>query len=461
MSSTDILKNENNNNNNNNSVTNNVVAAAATVEQNNNNKNNETITTSIASLIKSIFDEKESIYFCDTYCEVAKAVFAESLTTLTEFILERDIANVNYQISADLKRNGPNFFTNLLPKQEKTTKVKTTTTNNNNKKNKKNKNKSESKTTIVEDPAVIMNRMMLLFATATGKVEILKTLLEKGAGVLINVPDPISKLTPLHIAVMAGRPEMVELLEKNGADPICSDAFRARPIDYAYLRGLPKQPMPPASVAIYNYKNDSALQQWTIDRLERELSIVYCPRILATTNYLVEMCFSSMEINADMAFRSKYLDLINKTGGEENVILGWIGEQVGWGVYAARDIHKDQFIVRYGGRLTNNESMVTACYNMMTSMEDFGLDAYRYRSMGGMINHSSKHANAESICMFEYGAEQAIITATKFIPKGQQIFINYSNSFWKPEAANDEKEQLDMIELGGTNNYPSIITNLK
>lgn len=35
----------------------------------------------------------------------------------------------------------------------------------------------------------------------------------------------------------------------------------------------------------------------------------------------------------------------------------------------------------------------------------------------GMINHSARYANAELQCFFDRGAEQAIITATQFIPK--------------------------------------------
>ncbi|GAM27356.1 hypothetical protein SAMD00019534_105310, partial [Acytostelium subglobosum LB1] len=402
---------------------------ATSNNDNNNNNNKQSTISKLMTSSPSLFDEEQSIYFSDSYCEIAKTVFAESLTTLTEFILDKDAANVKYQLSVEVKRN-PNFFKQLIPVVAKPATTSTT----------KNKDK---------------NRMSLLFAVATRSLDIVTMLLSAGALPLINVPDPISKVTPLHLAVMLGDPKMVALLEERGADATIIDTFRAVPIDYAHMKGLSIPPFNPQSIQIYNYKNDGAMQAWPVERVERELSIKYCPRVLCTNDYLVNLCFSSFEINADMQFRDRYLKSINKTGGEENVILGWISDQVGWGVFAARDIKRGEYIVRYGGMLTMNEKMVTPCYNMMTSMEDFGLDAYRYRSMGGMVNHSAKHANAESECIFEYGAEQALITAAKFIPKGTQVFIDYSQSYWREDDQDDI--QTEMVEMGGTDSYPSII----
>ncbi len=52
----------------------------------------------------------------------------------------------------------------------------------------------------------------------------------------------------------------------------------------------------------------------------------------------------------------------------------------------------------------------------MSGVEGVALDATLYRNLGAMVNHSV-HPNAELQCFFDKGAEQAIITATKFIAK--------------------------------------------
>lgn len=58
-----------------------------------------------------------------------------------------------------------------------------------------------------------------------------------------------------------------------------------------------------------------------------------------------------------------------------------------------------------------------------------GLDASYYRNMGGMINHSAT-PNCESQCIFDRGAEQAIIVAKTPITKGTQLLIDYSKNYW-------------------------------
>jgi len=79
-------------------------------------------------------------------------------------------------------------------------------------------------------------------------------------------------------------------------------------------------------------------------------------------------------------------------------------------------------------------------FTMASGLEGIGLDATHYRNLGGIINHS-KAANAESQCIFERGAEQAIITAKTTILKGHQILIDYSKNYWTKKVAKEKKLQ--------------------
>ncbi|EGG23421.1 hypothetical protein DFA_05553 [Cavenderia fasciculata] len=397
--------------------------------------NNEIVLTtttinSSAKLIKELYtnyldrckeDKEDTVYFSQNYCEIAKGIFSETLTTLTELILERDLGGVQYQLQSELKRNA-DFFTDL------TSTIK-----------KKDRN---GRILVNVQQQCQINKLSLLFAVATNDIKIVDLMLKNGATAIINVGDTVTKITPLHMSFIMGNTAIAKLLLENGANYDLMDGFRARPLDYARLRKMTSMSIPPRpqTVSIYNYKNSATVESWTLDRFERELSIHYDASITASLEYLIELCFSSFQINADQTFRDKYLKMIERSGGEENVIVGWISDQVGWGLYANKDFQKGEYIVRYGGRINSAENMVTHCYNMMSSMDGFGLDAYRHRSMGGMINHSAKHKNAESECIFEYGAEQAIITATKFIGRGQQIFIDYSNSYWNPDQDDNDDD---------------------
>jgi hypothetical protein len=75
---------------------------------------------------------------------------------------------------------------------------------------------------------------------------------------------------------------------------------------------------------------------------------------------------------------------------------------------------------------------------MASGVEGVGLDALQYRNLGGMINHSP-NANAESQCIFDRGAEQAVIIAKTSIPKGAQILIDYSQNYWTKGALKSHK----------------------
>jgi hypothetical protein len=93
-------------------------------------------------------------------------------------------------------------------------------------------------------------------------------------------------------------------------------------------------------------------------------------------------------------------------------------------------------------------------------VEGIGLDAREHRNLAGMINHSSQ-PNAECQCVFDRGAEQALIIgmccmlycchfgvtnndplyllATKEIKRGDQIFIDYSKNYWRKSTLKNTK----------------------
>ncbi|EGC31931.1 hypothetical protein DICPUDRAFT_89443 [Dictyostelium purpureum] len=390
---------------------------------------------------KMKFDKDASNDFSNKYVEACKLVLEDQLTTLTEIILEKDLGSIKYQLTAELRRNA-NLFKDLVKPQGPT------------------KKKSEQ---LVPS----LDRMCLLFSIASNDFEIFKYIYDNGGSHLINFIDPVTGCTCFHMAMLVGNKDIIEFLITKVTPKInvmALDSFRATGFDYARMKGMIPFTTPPnpKTIKVYNYKNSQIVEDWPLDTVESELNIIYTPRVLSTTDYLVDLLFSSLSINPDIKFRNKYLNRINKSGGEENVILGWISEQVGWGLFANRDFQRGDYIVRYGGMITMNQEMKTTDYNMMISNEDFGLDASKYRSLGGMINHSSKFKNAESECIFEGGCEQALITAVRNIPKGTQIFIDYSKSYWGEDNENNSANgtNTEMVELGGTKEYPSIILNI-
>ena len=107
--------------------------------------------------------------------------------------------------------------------------------------------------------------------------------------------------------------------------------------------------------------------------------------------------------------------------------------------------------------IVGEEEITDWSYAMSTGVEGVVLDAKKYRNLAGMINHSGTYypfplfllffriallvlqrsantdkPNAEASGFFDKGANQTLIIATEFIPRGTQILFNYSfaSNYW-------------------------------
>jgi len=176
----------------------------------------------------------------------------------------------------------------------------------------------------------------------------------------------------------------------------------------------------------------------SIKAFEKTFGVEFCAYITCGHEYIEELMFSGLTISPDLEFRKKYLPIIEKSSGDENLVLSFINNHVGYGVFAAKDFQEGDFIVRYGGHLTPSESLKDKSYLMASGVEGMGLNAAKKRNLGGMINHSN-NANAESQCVFDCGAELAIITAKTSITKGHQVTIDYSKKYWTKNALKAHK----------------------
>lgn len=259
----------------------------------------------------------------------------------------------------------------------------------------------------------------------------LRMLLQTGSTALINRNDYITGFTPLHMAVFVQSSDMLWELMKNGAEPYSEDNFEATFLDYARLLGnLPQQQAKNRpTLKMFDFEQKCLVPLET-STFEQQFKVEWCPYFKCDLSYIVELMLSGFTISSkDEAFRNKYGALMEQSSGDENLILAKIDDKVGYGVYAAHDFEEGDFIVRYSGLFQKQTKTAAHSYSMASGVESVVLNSVHYRNFGGMINHS-KNPNAESKCIFKGGVEQAIIVAIKKIPKGTQILINYSDSYF-------------------------------
>jgi len=194
---------------------------------------------------------------------------------------------------------------------------------------------------------------------------------------------------------------------------------------------LPRQrPKMPSFLKVWNPSESGAIEEWPIKKFELLFHTVFTSGIICDHIYIEELMFSGLVIDKlDLEFRKKYLPLAYTSSGDENLILAKVNDNIGFGVFAAKNFEIGEYIVRYAGKLMLAEEIKDKSYTMTTGIETIGLDAFKYRNLAAMINHSSE-PNAECQCVFDKGVEVAIIVAVTFISKGGQILIDYSKNYW-------------------------------
>jgi SET domain-containing protein len=67
------------------------------------------------------------------------------------------------------------------------------------------------------------------------------------------------------------------------------------------------------------------------------------------------------------------------------------------------------------------ETVKDRSYSMQSGVEAVVLDATHYRNLGAFINHSAT-PNAQAECIFDKGAEQAVIIATVRVISSSSLF---------------------------------------
>eukprot|EP01119_Soliformovum_irregulare_P003876 TRINITY_DN14924_c0_g1_i1.p1 TRINITY_DN14924_c0_g1~~TRINITY_DN14924_c0_g1_i1.p1 ORF type:complete len:444 (+),score=108.04 TRINITY_DN14924_c0_g1_i1:44-1333(+) len=347
--------------------------------------------------------------------QMTATLLEDSLSATQELILSGDVDTLQYQIGREKGRSGSKFE---LSKQK----------------------------SILQWSAMIGPDMLdaiLKESYTEGKLKGKTDVFNAETQQWLNEGDVVTGMTAFHFALLAEDRSMLKKLIEYGINVDARDKYFATAFDYArLLEILPSQMKPLPSIKVWN-SDHSRVHEATIQEIEDLLSIQFCRSSICSYEYIEELMFSGITIDPDLDFRKKYHKMMYASTGDENLILGHINSNVGYGVFAARDFEAGDFIVRYNGHISSAELVKGRSYCMQSGIEGVVLDAKRHRNLGGMINHS-EHPNAEAQCIFDRGSEQAIITALTKIPMGTQILIDYSKNFWSKK--NVKAMQLENLE---------------
>jgi len=162
--------------------------------------------------------------------------------------------------------------------------------------------------------------------------------------------------------------------------------------------------------------------------------------------------------------------------GDENLLLAWVDDEVGWGIYSTKDIKAGSFISTLVGVVRNQNTIKSSAVrasaqagtkefedkvhaaddsNVFVLQQSFArtakghvipvcLDTTLYRSLSAYANHDDE-ANASIEAVVCRSAPTIVLVAAKDIKKGEQICVNYRScvhSNWTGSNIKDMKPQL-------------------
>ncbi len=118
-----------------------------------------------------------------------------------------------------------------------------------------------------------------------------------------------------------------------------------------------------------------------------------------------------------------------------DVEIRWISPELGWGVFAARDFKKMEFIAEYSGKVRKrrrSDGKNAYCFEYVSVQgvkTPYTIDALEQGGVARYINHSSKPNLATSLATIEF-ISHVVLFANRSIAKGEQLGYDYGDDYW-------------------------------
>ncbi len=175
------------------------------------------------------------------------------------------------------------------------------------------------------------------------------------------------------------------------------------------------------------------------EEFEKTFGIIYAPHLIFShpfsCSWVFKTDFFADEIKAlGSLYPEKYAGKFIDTD------IKWINDDIGYGLFAARDIQQHEYAGEYTGEVhaisrlkTYNNDYFMKYPQMFWSWNYYVIDATHCGNESRFINHSYS-PNLKIMAAQEGGIMHVLFFANQFIPKGSQLFINYGKDYWRQRA---------------------------
>ncbi|MBA3958167.1 MAG: SET domain-containing protein-lysine N-methyltransferase [Parachlamydiaceae bacterium] len=124
------------------------------------------------------------------------------------------------------------------------------------------------------------------------------------------------------------------------------------------------------------------------------------------------------------------------TGHVAEVIIRWIDDEIGYGLFADADLPEGAFVGEYTGVIRRIYRKAPDsnpyCMHYPTkwwSLKYFAIDSSTEGNELRFVNHSRSQANLQPLCAMERNLLHWIFVTTCEVNKGEQLFFDYGDAF--------------------------------
>jgi uncharacterized protein len=261
---------------------------------------------------------------------------------------------------------------------------------------------------------------------------------------------------PLHIAAIEGDSAAFQktaaneayLKEKNslGLTPKELSQF----FNHSSLFSHGSLPMP-------EVEKEGKTMRYTKEEFEKHLGVTYLHQLefssFSTLAWIFQKCDKAGKQNL-ITTEQKWLGAYYAKELEDaflpQIVIKWIDNDVGYGIFAKKNFKAKDFIGEYTGVLRKKKRRAdfknSYCFEYLigeTIDTPYTIDAQDKGNFTRFINHSNE-GNCDPMIIFAGGIMRVIIYANKDIPKGSQITYDYGPDYWAKREKPQDMEPKDV-----------------
>lgn len=218
----------------------------------------------------------------------------------------------------------------------------------------------------------------------------------------------------------------------------CGAIGSRHPGECLYFEPLPYDRDAPGHQVLIQFKEDLAPQPYSVEAFEKLMGVTYARHLAFPSKKVYrlvrELCKEAFDKGA-ISKRAEWLGVVFRnqidTGGVKQVSIRWIGDRMGFGLFAEEEIPKGEMVGEYTGLvrrcfplffLPNRYSFRYPLYRLLFG--SYTIDAEGFTNEISFINHSQT-PNCESVVSINHHLFHVLIRAKESIPKGSELTFDY------------------------------------